>query len=65
MRKPQRYNFFVAVAICSDPIPFLLFLKHPFNYLTGQWFQTIVVKNCPGSVGAHRKQEKYRYVPTG
>ena len=26
--KPRKYNFFVAKAICSVPIPFLLFLKH-------------------------------------
>ena len=37
--------------MCQVPIPFLLFFKYPFNYVTGQSFQTIVAKNIvPGSI---------------
>ena len=39
----------------SGSNPFLIIFKYPFNYLTGQWFQAIVVKNWPGK----QKQEKY------
>ena len=45
--------------------PFLLFLKYSFNYLTGQRFQTIVIKNCSWSANALQKQEKSDCVPTG
>ena len=43
--------------------PFFIILKHPFNYLTGQWLQPILVKNCPGSVSAHQKEEKSPVCP--
>ena len=45
--------------------PFLLFLKYPFNYLTGQRVQTIVVKNCSRGANTLQKQEKSDCVPTG
>ena len=55
MRKPKKHNFFVVIAMCQVPIPFSYFFKYPFNYLTGQWFQAIVVKNWHGK----QKQEKF------
>ena len=34
------------------------FLKHYYNYLTGQQFRTVAVKHCSRSANAYQKQEK-------
>ena len=54
-----------SIAICLVASPFILFLKYPFKCLTGQQFQTVVVKTCTKIANAHQKQDKYDYVPTG
>ena len=45
--------------------PFLIIFEISLYYLTGQRFQTIVVKSCSRSANALQNPEKSDCVPTG